>query len=187
MDEELQYQGALKKKDKGNIQTLEKKMKEVEDLWSNHLMFAFPKLREARRINQIGETLQEKLYVPLLNASSGYNATRAIKESTERKLLEFEIKEGEGNIPRFVQEEFMKAKKWVLTAYKEWEADRILHLVTNEQNYLILRHEGIASTAADRKKRYKELQMLLHTDKNVGVPDIYLNKIKEAGQYLTLD
>lgn len=162
------------------VDTLEKAKTNVLECWEDLLMKHYPQFKVITTIQQsITEDDPEYLYQSILECTS-LNVPYADVCEKHEQLLE-SIKIIGENQPVHLQAAYMEAANWVILAYKEWEADRILALPTDSS---IERIYGVAPslTPKEMKIRWRKLKLLLHTDKNVEIPPKLADKITEGGK-----
>lgn len=127
----------------------------------------------------------------------GYDIKTTSDNLATHQLLLERFQTEEESLPQEIKDKLAIVCEAINLAYKEWEADRLIGM---EKKYgstyglsdedrprtKIERYSLILGVAENQRvKRYRELQKLLHPDKNSGLPELYLAKILRAGKYLS--
>lgn len=204
LDTEIEIQ---KTREEGKVKaliltTLQKTKEQVAKHWEDYLIKEVPMYTKLKAILKgIPEPLKEGLYTNILNVDLSYTYTSHAKKVTDiYEKLSNELSGGNRDLlPSSIQEDLAKAEKWVLIAYKEWEADRMLKILESngetvdsdkiKQNPNYKRDLlGLPASATETEinKRYRKLNMLLHPDRNRDVDELFKKKFETAVKGLFL-
>lgn len=141
--------------------------------WQELLKTLVPVYSKVSVISQEKQNIKTHLYERVFQWKLDYPVSMARDHFKE--LLNSVKSECKDDLPDSVFQALLDAQDVIVWAYKEWEADRILTAKNNE----------ILGVHQNKKGRYKELQLLLHPDKNKDLPVQLLVKIHEASKRLS--
>lgn len=163
------------------IASLGTAQKKLNVFWEKFLKKNGPEFFAADQILNKISAVKDKIYVPILEITLDNKFISDPKQVFEKYTKLDEKLVDKNNVDTINgNETVQKAKEWLLIAYKEWEADRILN---NTNNVL-----GLSNTVSkkDKIKRYRHLQMYLHPDKNGSpvIPEEIKKKIIDASKML---
>lgn len=158
-------------------------------IWEMYLKKKYSGYVFAKEIIEKAKGLKEELYKELLKV----NLEKKFVDDPKYVLGELnkqlkKLKEiDDTEIPEVISREVAKGQEWLNTAYKEWEADRIN--TQTKKGFSIGKVLGLNDTSSkkDLRKKYHELQKLIHPDHNLNVGQLdpkIRTKFAEAARIL---
>lgn len=186
LDEEIDFQRYQRTgTDLKNIEEILTKTKnQIVTCWQCYLLKYLPAYAKIKPVLDQGR-IEGCLYKRLLDVTLYYGQDQ-VKSKYQECLASFKLLEVD-TLPKSVLGDLIAVNRWITIAYKEWEAERLKNAGEGSRfSHVILGLSG-GCTTKDKTKRYKELQLLLHPDKQENVPPFYVNKFTEAVKYLSPD